>query len=380
MKIAIVGAGMMGHVLAWRLRAAGYSINVFDKGHSLSENNSAANAAAGMLAPYSEMDSADSVIFNLGIAALPLWKNISTALVDSTEIDIDFRQSGSLIVAHHQDQSDLVHYQQALQKNVPETQQHALRVLDKPSLATIEKTLADRFNQAIFIKDEACLSPIACLSAINQYLRKHGTTFHYGVDIQHVSKNCLAHYGQFDQIIDCRGLGAKPNLNNLRGVRGESILLNAPDVKLKTIVRLTHPRYKLYISPRKNNQYLIGATQIESNDNSPISVRSTLELLSAAYSIDENFSEAALIGTQTACRPTMPDNSPTVFFDDNILRINGLYRHGVLISPAIAELVLNLIEDGTYTDKDSNNILPSMLNRYQLTNVKNGEQSTRLTA
>ena len=86
----------------------------------------------------------------------------------------------------------------------------------------------------------------------------------------------------------------------LRGVRGELIELRAPDVKISRLIRLMHPRYRLYLVPLyKNDHYLIGATQLESEEAGPITVRSTLELLSAAYSIHRGFSEAEIIETKT---------------------------------------------------------------------------------
>ena len=176
----------------------------------------------------------------------------------------------------------------------------------------------------------------------------------------------------FDYVIDCRGLGAA-NSNtddnkieqhsddvslsttpDLRGVRGEVITLYAPEVELKHAVRLMHPRYKLYIAPRHNHHFVIGASQIESEDTGPITVRSTLELLSAAYSIDAGFGEAKIVKTATNCRPAYPDNLPKVHFNQRVMRINGLFRHGYLLAPMLAEQACNRLFDvdfkSTYVD------------------------------
>jgi len=123
-----------------------------------------------------------------------------------------------------------------------------------------------------------------------------------------------------------------------------------------------HPRYKLYVVPRGNShkeidpksfgecgfsqeegyrRYIIGATEIESEDLSSISVRSSLELLSALYALHPNFGEARVVNSRTNCRPAFKDNLPRIENTRGLTRINGLYRHGYLLAPAIVERALN---------------------------------------
>ena len=104
---------------------------------------------------------------------------------------------------------------------------------------------------------------------------------------------------------------------------------------------MLHPRYKIYIVPRPNDRYIIGATEIESEDMSPMSVRSSLELLSAVYSMHSGFSEARIVNSVTNCRPALRDNLPKIEQSDKMTCINGLYRHGYLLAPAVVEEALN---------------------------------------
>ncbi len=372
MKIAIVGAGMMGHVLAFRLSRAGHEIHLFDKSRFVPDadvsgsafaqsevyaQSSAAHAAAGMIAPYSEMDSADSLVFKLGIEALPLWKDIAESLEKLTGLGVDYRACGSLIVAHPQDEADLDQFKRALKNNIPVSSRQAIASLERPALRELGASLSKRFGRALYIREEACVSPVCVMTAIRRFLVQKNASFYEGVSFAHLNENSLVPYGKYDAVFDCRGLGAKGDMQALRGVRGESVLLHAPEVELNKVVRLMHPRYKLYIVPRANHQYLIGATQIESNDESPISVRSALELLSAVYSVDEGFAEARVLRSYAACRPAMPDNSPVLSLDKRVFRINGLYRHGVMISPAIAERALVLLEKGSGSLCEHKNLL-----------------------
>ena len=149
----------------------------------------------------------------------------------------------------------------------------------------------------------------------------------------------------FDSVIDCRGLGAKGSIKNLRGVRGELIHIYAPDVRLKHMVRLMHPRYKLYLVPQENHYYILGATQIESEDTSPMSVRSAMELLSALYVIHSGFSEARIVDMRTNCRPACLDNLPYIkCIDNRLIQVNGLFRHGYLLAPVLAQNVMTLFD------------------------------------
>ncbi|MCD4545179.1 FAD-dependent oxidoreductase, partial [Burkholderia pseudomallei] len=138
--------------------------------------------------------------------------------------------------------------------------------------------------------------------------------------------------------IDCRGLGAKAQMPALRGIRGEVARVHAPGIGLTRPVRLLHPRYPLYVAPKENDLYVIGATEIEGEDMSPVSVRSALELLSAAFSVHPAFGEARILELNTQCRPTLPDHRPALVWDGGAtLAVNGLYRHGFMIAPEIAD-------------------------------------------
>ena len=84
----------------------------------------------------------------------------------------------------------------------------------------------------------------------------------------------------------------------------------------------------------------MGATQIESQDRSPISVRSMLELLSAACSVHPGFAEARLVKTSTHARPAFPDHLPRIQVEPGLIRVNGLYRHGYLLAlPIVNQLI-----------------------------------------
>ena len=146
-------------------------------------------------------------------------------------------------------------------------------------------------------------------------------------------------------VIDCRGLAARDTQGELRGVKGELILIETDEVELSRPVRLIHPRWPLYVIPREDNLFMLGATSIEAEDTG-VSVRSALELLGAAYAVHPAFAEARIVEFGSGLRPAFPDNLPRIAIHNQKIAVNGLYRHGFLIAPALAELTLAFVEHG----------------------------------
>ena len=103
-------------------------------------------------------------------------------------------------------------------------------------------------------------------------------------------------------MIDCRGLAAREVLPELRGVKGEMLLLRLPELSLRRPVRVLHPRMPVYIVPRGAGLYMVGATMIESDEATRVSARSMLELLSAAYALHPAFGEAQILEIGTGVR------------------------------------------------------------------------------
>ncbi|HSW19892.1 MAG TPA: FAD-dependent oxidoreductase, partial [Ramlibacter sp.] len=166
-----------------------------------------------------------------------------------------------------------------------------------------------------------------------------GVRWHWGAPVKRAEAGeLLAPQGalRFDWVFDVRGTGARPQMP-VRGVRGEIFWLHAPGLSLRRPLRLLHPRHRVYLVPREGDMVVVGASEIESEDRSPVSVRSTVELLAAAHSIVPELAEARIVHSEANLRPALPDNLPCVQTQPGITRINGLFRHGWLIAPALVE-------------------------------------------
>ena len=341
MNIVILGAGLMGRLLALQLAREGHQLSVFDAGGP-DAMNAAARAAAAMLAPLAESAITETPVVKMGMHGLTRWPELLAQLDES----VFFQQEGTVVLWHRQDAAEAERFSRQLEATsvalplLPKAQR-----LDATGLAGLEPCLGTRFSQGLYLPGEGQLDNHQLLNALLHQLKGLGVTLNWHSP-RTLSDFAPGESGQPDWVFDCRGLGSQTQWQALRGVRGEVITLHAPEVTLSRPTRLIHPRYPIYIAPKQNGIFRVGATEIESDDRSEISVRSTLELLSAAYSVDSGFAEARVLDLVTQCRPALPDNLPSIRrLGARTLQVNGLYRHGFLIAPAMLDVVLELFHD-----------------------------------
>lgn len=330
--------GIMGRLLALALHQAGWKVTLFDQGAGTSN---CSTAAAGLLTPFSELDKAPALIAFMGKASIDThWPRIIKQLSSSCY----FERSGTIVLCHPQDQSEWQIFRQRIAHQLNQ-QNHFFTPLTKTDLRQLEPALTG-FETGYYFPDEAHIDAQSLMSALQNYFDMQRLTCHLKTTITTIEPGLIttdAAVHAFDRVFDCRGLGAQSTFDQLRAVRGELIWLHAPEVALNRPLRFLHPRYSLYIVPRPGNIYLVGASEIEANDHSPISVRTTLELLTALYYMHAGFSEARIIKTVTHCRPTLTDHLPRIKITDGLIAVNGLYRHGYLIAPVLVEEILRSI-------------------------------------
>jgi glycine oxidase len=282
----------------------------------------------------------------MGQHALKRWPE----LLNELQQPVFFQQNGTMIVWHRQDASEAQRFAQLLartQAQLPSLP--ALQSLENKALAEKEPALQDRFQNALYLPDEGQLDNRQLLASLLESLQTQqvGLHWHSGKSPEDFSPG---NAGEPDWVFDCRGLGARLEWSALRGVRGEVIRLHAPEVTLQRPTRLIHPRYPIYIAPKPDHVFVVGATEIETEDLSPASVRSTLELLSAAYTVHSGFAEARILEISTQARPTLNNNLPGIRqIGPRSLQINGLYRHGFLIAPAMLDIVLEWVQSHNTT-------------------------------
>ncbi|NYT38407.1 FAD-dependent oxidoreductase [Allopusillimonas soli] len=346
MHIAIVGAGALGRLLAYLLsRQPTHRISVFDPADGPEGRGAAGWTAAGMLTPTAELECADLDVFNHGLRSLELWSRIMPSLPG----DVSFARDGSLLLAHRHDSGAAQRTVGLLKQKAP--QPYRPVALLPAQLAELEPDIHGP-SLAWMLPGEGVLNAVETMRGLYSAAADK-VTWHWNHTITQVAPGLVGNGTQswtFDHVFDARGLGQRPpgmsssdnalSCQNVRGVRGEIFWLHAPGVVLNRPARLLHPRHRVYVVPRRNDIIVVGASEIESEDRSPVSLRSTVELLAAAHSMMPGLAEARLVHTETNLRPALVDNLPRIEHEPGLTRINGLFRHGWLIAPAIAEKAL----------------------------------------
>lgn len=305
---SVLGSGVTGLCVATALAEAGEQLEII----TAEQHCPASHWAGGMLAPFCEGESAPEEVIALGQRAADWWQ----AHVSGVE------RQGTLVVAPPRDSLELDRFARM-------TQSH--RWVDPGS---VEARLAGRFSRGLFFPDEGHLDPRRALAELRQKLLASGVNIHSG--------------RPSGRIVDCRGIHAAQQLPSLRAVRGEMLILQSSEVHFSRPIRLLHPRFPCYLVPRSGGRFMLGATMVESSDDSPISARALMELLSAAYTLDPALAEARVIETGSGLRPSYPNNVPDIRYRDGTFYVNGMYRHGFLLAPAMAETLLQRLSQETH--------------------------------
>src|SRR6201988_3759241 len=314
--VTIIGAGIAGAWQALLFAQAGHAVTLYERSDA-DMTLSTSHWAGGMLAPWCEAEACEPVIGRLGARSLDLWREH----FPKTPFN------GSLVVAHARDRADFERFAKL-------TSGH--RRLDARGVAGLEPSPGARFREGLFYADKGHFEPRRVLPQLHARLTAAGGAIRFNSDAEPDDIDGI--------VIDCRGLAARDPQPALRGVKGEMIIIETSEVELSRPVRLIHPRWPLYVIPRGDNRFMLGATSIESED-SGVSVRSALELLGAAYAVHPAFAKARILEFGSGLRPAYPDNLPRISIDQKI-SVNGLYRHGFLLAPALAELTLGYVERG----------------------------------
>ncbi len=310
--ITVVGAGIFGLWQALTLARGGHRVRLIEQ--STEPFADAASRWAGaMIAPDCEAEAAPPLVRALGHQGLALWRSTYP----------DLACQGSLVVAAARDSGELARFARLTQGS---------QAVDGAALAALEPALAGRFANALYFPNEAHMETPRALAFLLEAVRAAG------VDVR-LGQVWRPESGDTGLVIDCRGLGAREHLPALRGVRGERLLLRSSEIQLRRPVRLLHPRASFYIVPWANGVHMVGATVVESEDTSAMTLRSALELMGLAYALHPGFGEAEIVELGAGVRPAFTDNVPRIIVRGRRIHVNGAFRHGFLLAPVMAAAV-----------------------------------------
>lgn len=313
--VTILGAGVLGLSIAAELAARDIPVQIVDPNGGPGPHG-CSWWAGGMLAPYCEEESAEPAVVRLGLDASRWWAERGAVI----------HPTGTLVLALSRDHTELDRFARRTRAHDP---------VSAAEIAALEPELENRVRRGLFYASESHLTPRQALGALRDGLAAKGVTIRTEAPATVTGLT-----------VDARGLAARDALPDLRGVRGEMLVVRCPEVALTRTIRLLHPRIPLYIVPRGEGVYMLGATMLESGAKTRVTARAAVEMLSAAYALHPAFAEAEILELGADARPAFPDNLPRLRRRGRMLYANGLYRHGYLLAPAVARMAADHIETG----------------------------------
>jgi glycine oxidase len=353
-KTAIVGGGVIGLAIGWRLAAAGCKVEIFERGAA---GQGASWAAAGMLAAGSEVEPGEQALFPLLRHSQSLWPAFAAELAEASGIDVELRTEGTISVALTQD--DLGHLRQtfALQQQLGVTS----RWLTRAEALECEPYLNPRLPGALLVKGDHQVENRILVAALRSAFARAGGVLHeemgavavrtargraVGVTAQCVeypADTVIAAAGAWTP--DVTGLPA-PDCPPVRPVKGQMLALQMdPAAPILTHVLWTP---KAYLVPRRDGRLLVGATTEERGFDTAITAGGMLSLLESAWRALPGVEELPLIESWVGFRPGSRDDAPILGLTgtEGLVLATGHHRNGILLTPATADAIARLVLTG----------------------------------
>ena len=324
MRARILGAGIVGLSVAEELQRRGHTVEVVDR----SPGAGASYAAAGMLAPAAEVWHGETELLTLGCRSLGLWPEYAARL------GVRLHHTGTLLTGADHGDLQQVHRQADLLAGLG----HEVELLGRRALLDLEPTLAPGASGALLLADERSVNPREVIAALRAVVPVRPEAGDDPVDVTVVATGSRL---------------PAPWQGLVRGVRGEILRVHSDDPPRHTIRGWVHGE-PVYVVPRASGEVVVGATS-EEHDEPPVpTVGGVVRLLHAARALVPGLDRAEIVEVLARDRPAAPDNLPLIgpapdraaSAGDHTVLAAGLFRHGVLLAPLVADLVASHIDDG----------------------------------
>ncbi len=330
MKYVVVGAGLMGLGVAWRLLEAGHDVTVLEKN---TVGSGASGAAAGMLAPTAELKFEETELLHISQESLAMWKDLAAELEEKSGQDVDYRTEGTLVVGLDRDDSE------ALQR-LFEYQTHLglpVERLSGDALREREPSIHPTAHSAVFIPDDHQVDPRLVVSALAKIVAKLGGEIREGVEVTDVAPRSVKTAEDelsCDEVVICAGAWTRKlgsDAPYIRPVRGQMLSLR---MKTPAICNHVVRAPDAYLVPKSDGRLVVGATMEEMGFDPNLTAGGLFELLRGAWETMPGIYDLDFIEAWTGFRPMSLDNMPVVRKgEDGIHYVTGHGRGGVLLLP-----------------------------------------------
>jgi glycine oxidase len=353
-NVAVIGAGVIGLGLAWRLAARGAQVSVFDKGLA---GAGASHAAAGMLAACAEAEPGEETLVALGRESQARWPAFAAELAGASGIDVELRQEGTLVVALTADDQARLNHQLAFQQNLG----LPLHWISAAETRRREPHLAGKLAGAVFSPQDHQVDNRKLAAALRIAAQAAGATICEHRPVRAISTQG----GRADGIVLADGTKIAADVVVLaagawsRSIDGLPAELRPPvrPIKGQMLVLRMDPAAPLvnhviwapgaYLVPRRDGRLLVGATVEEKGFDTALTAGAMLMLLEAAWRALPAVEELAIEETWVGHRPGSRDDAPIVGQGplDGLFYATGHHRNGILLAPITADAIARLVLD-----------------------------------
>ncbi len=351
MNIAIAGGGIVGLMTAWRLSRAGHRVTVFDPG----PQRSAAAVAAGRLAPIVELEFGEEELFEFGAAAGHRWSATAAELQTDSGIDPGFDDGGMLMVARDRDDMTVLdrmaRHRERLSLDVERLSGRALR--------RVEPALGPRVRGGLVVASDHAVDPRAVLAGLSAACRSRGVVTVPEPVVSTTGRSVRTPSGALDADavvvaagawagrIDIDGYGRLP----ISPVKGQ-ILRFRFDSSVIAPTR-SIDGLSCYLVPRRSGELVLGASVEHKGFDLDVTAGAVHQLLDRGRELVPALDEMAMCESAVGFRPASPDNAPLLgpIGVGGPLVAAGLYRHGVLLAPLVADLIVDAVDGGADLDR-----------------------------
>ena len=355
--LAIIGGGIIGLAVAWRARAAGMQVALFERDELA---RGASYVAAGMLAPVSEVEFGDTArkVLDLGLRGAREWPGFAHELQEASGVQLSVRRTGTLLVARDEDEARELERQYEFRRSLglPVERLRASEARER------EPSLAPTLRLALEAPEDHAVDPRPVLTALRRVCDHAGVVVHEQTPVARIELDAAGervsglrlHSGDLvsaDRVVlaagawteALEGLPAHARVP-VRPIKGQIMRLREPigAPLLTRVVRFEGG----YLLPRGDGRYVLGATVEERGFEFQPTVQGVYELLRDAHELVPGVGELELQELSVGLRPGTPDNAPLVGKGalDGLVWATGHYRHGILLAPLTADLILGVLD------------------------------------
>lgn len=345
--VVVAGAGIVGLACAWRAAQAGMSVLVLDRGDDAS--GAASAVAAGMLAPVTEASFGEDELLRVNLAGRAEWPGFAAELAERSGIDLEYSETGALVVAVDRDDAAELRRLNELQGSLGLSAEW----LTGRECRRLEPGLSPRVSGGVLAPQDGAVDPRAVVRALRAVLRGEGVEVRSGVEVLGVEDagGRVTGVATTDGTLPARRVvvacGAWSSALHesappLRPVKGQILRLRGAPLA-ERIVRT--PR--CYVVSRRNGEIVVGATSEERGFDTTITAGAVQRLLEYAWEVLPDVEERELVAVEAGLRPVTRDNLPAVAAagPDGLVWATGHGRGGVLLAPLAARTVTALLAE-----------------------------------